>query len=373
MAENQVESSRGGPPVDATIVVVGGYGAVGRVVVRAIAERLPGRVVVAGRDGRRAAELAAATRGAALARQADVGRPAEVESLLDGAAVVVMCVERANDTVAQACLSRGIHYVDISASSAVLDSIARHAEVASRNNAAAVLSVGLAPGLTNVLAAYALERLSTARSVDMNVLLGLAGDHGPDSVRWTMARLADPVGRGSGTARAARVRLPVFGRRTVHPFAFADQDTLRSTSGVPATTRMCFDSAAVTRVLFALRSARFFRLLARLGGTDQLGRLASRLRLGDDRFVVHAAAVDGNGARVSVAALGRQECRATGIVTAKIVERLVDRRIPPGIWHMQQIVDADELLSELPAYDISIYEEGEAGWALRRSVPLDRH
>jgi glutamyl-tRNA reductase len=56
------------PLRDGQIVVLGGYGALGQVVTRTLAGWYAGRVVVAGRDARRAEALARATYGAALAR-----------------------------------------------------------------------------------------------------------------------------------------------------------------------------------------------------------------------------------------------------------------------------------------------------------------
>jgi short subunit dehydrogenase-like uncharacterized protein len=345
-----------------SVVVVGGYGAVGRVVASRLAGVFPGRVVVAGRDAGRAESLARSLPGLS-ARRADVGRPGDVERLLAGAAVVVMCVERGNEELARACLGRGIHYVDISASLDVLDRIARLDAVAKGSGAAAVLSVGLAPGLTNLLARHCVDRLPAARSVDIAILLGLAGDHGPDSVRWTVQNLAAPVARGRSAPRRARAvaRLPGFGRRTVHPFPFSDQYTLSRSLDRPVTTRMCFDSAAVTSVLFGLRAAGFFRLLARVGATAALAAASSRIRLGGgDRFAVQATAGDDNGGRVTVAVTGREECRVTGVVAAQVAERLLGTGAPPGVHHIDQVVDAGPFLAALGDHGLSVHEEHAA-------------
>ncbi len=342
-------------PPDGPVVVVGGYGAVGQVVSLALAETFHTRVVVAGRDARRAEELARSGRGMLTAHACDISRPADVDRVLAGAAAVVMCVERANEALATACFERGIHYVDISASVAVLDAIERLDTLAKSSGAAAVLSVGLAPGLTNVLARHCVDRLPSARSVDIAILLGLAGDHGPDSVRWTMQNMA---GAAAGRSRPARVRLPEFGLRTVHPFPFSDQHTLTRTLGKPVTTRLCFDSATLTGVLFGLRRAGFFRLLTRLGGSGLLTGASSRIRSGGDRFVVQATATDAAGARVSAAVAGNEECRATGLVAAQVAARLLRAPGPPGVHQIDQVVETGSFLRALQQYGLTWYEEG---------------
>jgi NAD(P)-dependent dehydrogenase (short-subunit alcohol dehydrogenase family) len=340
--------------VDGPVVVVGGYGAVGRVVARTLAETFHARVVVAGRDARRAEELARTGGGMLTAQACDVSRTEDVDRVLAGAAAVVMCVERANEALATACFERGIHYVDISASVAVLEAVERLDPLAKSNGAAAVLSVGLAPGLTNVLARHCVDRLPSARSVDIAILLGLAGDHGPDSVRWT----AENMSAAAGPARRARVRLPEFGRRMVHPFPFSDQYTLTRTLGKPVTTRLCFDSAALTGVLFGLRGAGFFRLLSRLGGSGLLTAASSRIRAGADRFVVQATAADAAGAQVSAAVAGNEECRATGLVAAQVAARLLRAPGPPGVHHIDQAVAARSFLHTLQPHGLVVYEGG---------------
>lgn len=334
-------------PGDA-ILVLGGYGAVGRAVSETLAALLPGHVIVAGRDGRKAADLAAALPGGAGARRIDVDRPGDWDEALAGVRVVVMAVERANAEVARACLERGVGYVDVSATTPVLAAIARLDGLAVDRGATAALSVGLAPGVTNLLARVVHDRLPTATAVDLTLGLGLAGDHGPDSRRWVVRNLAAPVGpatpnRGRGRARA-RVPLPGWGRRTAHPFPFADQDSLTAALGIPVTTRLCFDSRTITATVFALRAARVFGLLGRLGATGLVERALAPVRLGDDRFVVRAEATDGHGGRAAVAVQGRNECRATGVVAAHTAARLHGRTTPPGVRHLDELVDPTAFL-----------------------------
>ncbi|WP_344083456.1 hypothetical protein [Luedemannella helvata] len=123
------------------------------------------------------------------------------------------------------------------------------------------------------------------------------------------------------------------------------------------TTRVCFDSAAVTAALFGLRSAGVLRVLGRLGASAALASASARLRVGGDRFVIHACATDSDGGRVASAVTGRQECRATGVVTAQVVEQLLRQPPPAGVWHIDQVVAADEFLRNLHQHDLTIHDE----------------
>jgi hypothetical protein len=247
-----------------------------------------------------------------------------------------------------------VHVVDVGASAPTLAAIERLGDVAVRGGATAVLSVGLAPGLTNLLARRCVDRLPSATSVDVTVLLGLAGDHGPDSLRWTLENLAGP--RTPSGPRAARVLLPGFGVRTAHPFPFSDQHTLARTLGIPVTTRVCFDSAAVTAALFGLRRAGVVRGLHRAGAARLLAAATSRLPLGGDRFVVHAAARDGAAADTWSAVTGREECRATGVVAAHVADLLLRRPPAPGVHHIDEVLDAEEFLPRLRPYGLALHD-----------------
>jgi saccharopine dehydrogenase-like protein len=328
-------------------VVLGGYGAVGRVVAESLGEWFPGRVVVAGRDLGRATAVAEASRAGLIARAVDVGDPDAVGRAIADARVVVMCVERANEAVARACLERGVHIVDISASAPVLEAIARLDDLATTQNATAALSVGVAPGLTNLLARHCVDRLPGARRLDITVLIGLGERHGTAAVQWTVDGLVAPHRRDTRVARPgrARVSLPGFGTRTAYPFPFSDQHTLTETLGVPTVTRLCFDSALLTNLVFGLQATRAMALVGRLGAKGALTWLFSRVHLGSDRFVVHAAASDGD-RTVACATTGRQEARVTGIIAAHVARQLASGAAP-GARHLDQLVHPEQFLEEL--------------------------
>ncbi|WP_158850874.1 saccharopine dehydrogenase NADP-binding domain-containing protein [Saccharothrix deserti] len=150
----------------ARIVIFGGYGAVGREAAAVLSPSLSlspsHEVVVAGRNP------AKAVPGTTTLR-VDLRDDADVQRALDGTYAVLMCAEVDNARIARACLERGVHYVDVTASRRTVSAIQ-----ALDGDATALLSVGLAPGVTNLLARHAVE-LTGARDVEIGVLLGSDG------------------------------------------------------------------------------------------------------------------------------------------------------------------------------------------------------
>ncbi|SFP75051.1 Saccharopine dehydrogenase NADP binding domain-containing protein [Actinomadura madurae] len=302
------------------VVILGGYGAVGREVVAGLRGHVP-EIVVAGRDLAKARTVDGAIPMRLDLRGDD---PADID-----ADAIVMCAETGNVRVAEACLARGVHYVDVSASHEILAGIEKLDGLAAERKATAVLSVGLAPGVTNLLA-----REFRGADVDIGVLIGSGERHGPSAVDWTLGSLG-------GLGESWRMRFPApYGVRTVHRFPFSDQYTLPGS----VRTGLALDSRALTAALPRLARFRDLRLV----------RAAfSRVHVGGDGFAVAAA----SGGTVRAFA-GRRQSRATGLATALVVRRL--EGMPPGVRHIEDAVEAG-FLPELAAhgFELTQYDAGD--------------
>lgn len=347
------------------VVVVGGYGAVGRTVCTELAQRFPGRVFAAGRNMRKAEAFSEETGGRVLPLKLDMTDLSDAAKALDGARVVVACAETGDIGFARACLERGIHYVDILASYGFLSKIERLDALARRRGATGVLSVGLAPGLTNLLASRCARMLDSVRSLDISVLLGLGEAHGEAAVRWTVenldARFTVPgVPETVGSLEDPRTVLfpGEYGRRTAYRFDFSDQHVLARTLGVEkVATRLCFDSATATRLLALARRAGAFRALKSRWARDALVALLSRLRLGSDGFSVKVeaeGAVDGYPGTYSGSVSGRGEGYATGIVAASVAERLYAAPCERGVLHIEQLFEASAMFDQITAHGLTV-------------------
>lgn len=307
------------------MLILGGYGAVGREAAAALSDGFT--VLAAGRHPERAQPVPGAT-----PIRLDLSDRAALDATLDGVGTVLMCAETANAAVARAALERGIDYLDVSADREVLAQIERLGPLAERTGATAVLSVGLAPGVTNLLARYVAER-SPGHPVHIGVLLGSGEQHGAAAVSWTI----DGLGRETGSWRAD---FPApYGRRTVHRFPFSDQHTLALAD---VRTGLCLDSRPSTALLGMANRPAVARLLRR----PRLRRLTERvfggLHVGGDGFAV---TVQAGPVRASFA--GRRQSRATGRFAAHVIRRLPE--LPPGVAHIDRLVDPAAFLTALAA------------------------
>ena len=319
------------------VLVLGGYGAVGAVTTRALAEAYPGSVVCAGRRADRAASTAAVIPGVRAAT-VDVTDPGSMADALDRhrPALVVLAVEPPDSEATRQCLERGIHVVDVSATAALLEQTERMGELARERGAAAVLSVGLAPGLTNLLARRVHDELGGADQLDITLLIGSGERHGADGIRWTVRQLAGP--RRQVDAQPLTVELPGLGRRRAHPFPFSDQFTLRRTLPAAAgvTTRLCLDSRAVTTLLFGAQRSGAFRIVRGRRAVEVVTKALQRIHVGGDGFAVR---VDGRrGDQESWQAItGPRQSRTTGLVAARVARAVLEDRVPRGVHHVDEV------------------------------------
>jgi saccharopine dehydrogenase-like NADP-dependent oxidoreductase len=118
--------------------------------------------------------------------------------------MVIMCLDQQNTAFVQACLLQGIHYIDISADYGFLSKVEQLHPLAESHGSTAVLCVGLAPGLTNLLAQQASRQLDTVDEINISIMLGLGDSHGRAAMEWTVDQLShnfSTVERGNSVER----------------------------------------------------------------------------------------------------------------------------------------------------------------------------
>ncbi len=296
------------------VLVLGGYGATGARIVALL--RAGGDVALAaGRDPRRAD------------RVLDLRRlgPAEVRTALSDVDVVVNATGQEDPAVARAFLDHGVGFVDITATIGYITALERL-----ESAAPLLLSVGLAPGLTNLLAA-AVHRVVPG-PIDVALVLGAGERYGDASLGWSAGLLgtafADP---GTGAVirnytRFERFDVPGLGRRRLPRADFSDQHTLTRDLGVPVRTHFGLDSRLATAALAAL---------TRIPGSASLTR---RLHLpGSDRWLALARGADGT----IRWAQGHPQAHATAALA--VLAARITPTLAAGVHHLHQVATLDDV------------------------------
>ncbi|RXZ82962.1 saccharopine dehydrogenase [Paenibacillaceae bacterium] len=337
------------------IIVVGGYGHVGRTLCEELGDRYPGKVYAAGRSMKRAEQLSASSGGKVKPMQLDISKPAD-PNMLASAKLVIMCLDQTETDFVRACLEAGTNYMDVSAQGDFLEQVERLAGVAERNGATALLSIGLAPGLTNVLAKAAYGLLDETTEIDISIMLGLGDQHGKAAIEWTVDNLnaqfpvmlnnrQSMVNSFEGGKRIDFGRS--LGQKKSYRFPFSDQQTLARTLSVPSvSTRLCFDSAAATALMAGLRSSGAVRLLKT--GWIRSAAVAGfgKLRLGSEQFAVKVDAwgsKSGRESRAECLLVGNNQSRMTALTAIFVADALYRKEYPNGVFHIEQLFGISDM------------------------------
>lgn len=255
------------------ILVVAGYGDVGARVSEHMARLYPGRTIVGGRRGEVAERLANRIGDGTRAMQIDIGDPTSVAAALEGVEVVGVCLHDPKGLVLANAVERGLGYVDINADHRALSAGLRLHEQAVASGARAVLGIGLAPGVTNLLAAKAARRVNDPTELVVGVLLSLYDEYGPQALDFMLEAASQPF--PEPRTRSTRLVLPYteprpvwfgpdLGLRSGRWFPFPDQFGFTRTLGVEAAaTVIALDPRWIDRTMAALGSLRILRLSAK--------------------------------------------------------------------------------------------------------------
>ncbi len=341
------------------ILIVGGYGTVGRRIAADLAPDYPGRIVVAGRSLEKATQLAAELDHGVRARQADVDAPASIEAALEGVGVVVSCIDQSGPHLLSAAIAHGLAYTDITPHLMQRRPTQAMKAEAARSGARILLGAGLAPGISNMLARLGAERVGTVQSVVSNILLSIGDAYGPASRSYIMEEIALPYtillhGRqqpARAFVGAARVPFPSpIGWRTAYLFPFSDQVSFPETLGA----RTSFAHLTLNPTWLGDLMSALVRLgvpaLARrrAGAQERFNRLMGWLQRKYAGLDWYGVVVEVRGSRgvVRASLIGQAQATGTAIGAAALVEGEVER---PGISFAERTVPPGPFFERLAA------------------------
>jgi saccharopine dehydrogenase-like NADP-dependent oxidoreductase len=155
-----------------SFVVLGGVGAIGRVVVRDLFESHPrNHILIADYNEAGARAYARLFRGRRVsAAFADAGRSKQLAKLFRGHVVVINCTQHDfNIKVMHAALTAKVHYVDLGGLFHWTRRQLKLNQRFKREGLTAILGAGCAPGITNVMTRAAADRFDRIESVRIRV------------------------------------------------------------------------------------------------------------------------------------------------------------------------------------------------------------
>lgn len=341
------------------IIIIGASGAVGSAIVRHLDIQAKYELILAGRRTSPLVQLKQSLQSDSGILQVDVAHFNE-PGLLKGAALVILCVDIPDSRVPEACAWLGVRYMDISASQQVLSYLEATDAVARKHKVPMLFSVGLAPGLTNLLAKSVIHKLPGALALEIYVLLGLGEAHGDQAFQWTFENLHKTYNiRQRGFDKPVKsftdpVATDLSGKRNFYLFDFVDQHILKQLKGIHSvSTRLAFDNRFFTRLAGWLRIAGLTRLYRNRRVQNIMISLLKKIKLGSDVYGIKVIARNAAGQTAEAFLQGHNEGAITAAVAAGMVPLLLETKAS-GLLH------SHELVEELPAFFALLKRDGSA-------------
>ncbi len=273
--------------------------------------------------------------------------PADVELVVD-------CSGTDQTAVGRAAARMGVDLIDISASTRHLDAVTDLRSLFEESGGRCMIGVGLAPGLSTMLAA-SIHDPDDPLPISIHGLLDTRDEYGPGSAAFTLGKVGtdftDPItGRQvRNFSKLQRPDLPAgFGRCLVARANFPDQVILTNEFGVAVETTYGFTSVATT-LLFAAAT--------RLPGAPAaLAHISAAMPRPTGVGPWLIAATTGT---TMAWATGTGQANGTAFVASLATSRLAHNApIEPGINYLHQASRLDtDTLAALSAHGIAVATE----------------
>ena len=360
------------------VLVVGGSGRVGASTVRWIdrlaTEQLPVELAI---GGRRRASFDAATKrlgakgvDAIKFVQLDLDDAASLERAVAGRSLVVHTAgpfqQRTDPTLLKACIAAGVPYCD------VCDELElSRAAKKLTSDVPAVISCGIWPGASALLAARAAERLGKPLDdLEFSFFTSGTGGAGPTIVSATFLLLCTPaavyadgelVMKEPWTEKRTAAFGPGIGERDVYLLDNPDVPTCAEALGARSASSSFGTAPAFWNDLFGAMKLLPRSLLADRGAMQNLAefsmpiiRTVDALVGGVNAMRVDARAADGDAVTLRVAHGDLEDC--VGQATAAFCMELLRGGVAPGCWYPAELPVAarDRILA--------VVEEGAVVW-----------
>jgi NAD(P)-dependent dehydrogenase (short-subunit alcohol dehydrogenase family) len=288
-------------------------------------------------------------------RLVDLDEPDTLERAVDGIDLIVSTVPDERLVAERMVLSRGGVLINVSAMAA--RAVARLRRVAGEPRGTVLMNAGIAPGLTNLLAADLLARHPEADEVELVFTVSAKSAVGPAGSRFAHRALTRET-RHQTTV----VALPEpFGRRRCVGFAEADNGWLGAVAGGRAVSPyLCISEHRVHTALLAFNSA---GIIARLPRSAFASAPSDAAGAAGAEPVAHWVAVRRRGACLAARTLrcrGDYRSAAAGTVLfGRSLAAGLRSGGPAGVLVPEETFTIGELRSALAESDIVVVDEQE--------------
>lgn len=261
-------------------------------------------------------------------------------ALLQNVGWVIVCVDQENTLLVEYCDKNGIDYMDVTANSDYIDKIRK---LKLKGTSKILLGIGLAPGLTNLLAEKFVQMYPTEKYIDIQLILGMGEKHGDAAIKWTLDNFTknySHIIHGNMKPFTKKSKVESMQKQFyTFNFNFVDQHMLNNKfKDKIFTTYLGFDQSIITVFLYWANKLGFLRLLKYKKIYKMAEQLLRNPKIGSDIFIVSIQS-----GKKSLYAWGHDEGRFTGLIAAESAKRMADPTLKKGILEISDIINIEDI------------------------------
>ena len=337
-----------------SVLIVGGYGEVGKLIAAELVRSEEYRIILAGRDRQKAEQMASQLGDKVKGVGFDVSQIGKNEKeIVKNADMVMMCTDQTNTEFVQYYLAQSKLYFDISANTQFLGQLRQLNGFARHHKSMAVINLGLCPGLSNLFALELMTRHRDADEILTGILLGLGENHGKASIEWTLENYIRnfeynrnqiwPFVSGRNFYFPAKL-----GKRKAYRFNFSDQHALKNSyPGYNFSTYLCFDLSFVTWFLHCLRKSGFYRILQLNPLKQLMVGLFSKFSAGKTVYALSTVAIKNKKIIDTLSVSGNQEALLAAKVAATVLRKILTSEIKGGVFDIHSVLSLNDIRQDI--------------------------
>ena len=227
-----------------------------------------------------------------------------------------------------------------------------------------VMNAGIAPGVTNLVAAALLEEHPEADEVELVFTVTTKGSGGRAAGDFAHRGLTGVRHHRTSTMRLA----PPFGTRQVLGFAEADRGWLGpAAAGITVSPYVCLAERPAQGLMLALNSARLISLLPRAALRS---RRSTAVAAASSEPVAHHVSVLAAGRRLGIGLVrGHGDFRMAAESSVVFADALLGRdggeAVKPGAWYPEEVLTLQRLAEPLGQAGIAVRNLEDDGHAIQ--------
>ncbi len=275
--------------------------------------------------------------------------------LLHNIGWVIVCIDQENTLLVEYCDSHGIDYMDVTANSEYIGKIQK---LKLKRTSKILLGIGLAPGLTNLMAENFIRMYPMTKSIDIQLILGMGEKHGEAAIKWTLDNFLKNYshkihGYMKPYTRKSKVKSEK-NRYNTYNFNFVDQHMLNTKyEDKVFTTYLGFDQQAISVLLYWMNKLGLLTMLKHKKVYHFVEQMLRNPKFGTDIFIVSIQS-----GKNSLYAWGHNEGRFTGLVAAEAAKRMADSTLNKGILEISDLIQIDDIVNN-KIFGLSLSKDGQ--------------